>query len=468
MAFLRQDDLESLRQGMRGEVVVESNPSYNDVRKIWNGIFDRKPEVIARCVSTPDVVNAIRFAREHKLPLAIRGGGHNSAGTGTCDAGMMIDLSLMRRVNVDRHTKTARVDGGALLGDVDAETQLYGMVVPSGIISHTGVGGLTLGGGFGWTTRKFGMSIDNLLSAEVVTANGDVVTASAKENEDLFWGLRGGGGNFGVVTSFVFRCAEVGKQVYSGLIIKKFENLKKYYQFHREFVRRMPDNLTVWTVVRHAPPLPFIPPEYHGKLVIVVPFAYVGDPAEGEKLIKPVRDATETIGEAVGMNPWTGWQSAFDPLVSHGARNYWKSHQVKELPDAFIDRIAEFAMKMPTDECEAFIPHLEGAMSRVGETETAFAHRKVPFNLNIHTRWREPKDDERCKAWARDFHAATAEFAQGAYVNFQSDLSESELKIAYTPAVMERLITVKNRWDPDNLFCINQNIKPKVHAEMLA
>jgi len=468
MAKMQAAAVEDFRKGLRGEVLLEGDPAYNVARSIWNGIFDHKPAIIARCVNTSDVVKAVSFARDNQMLLSIKGGGHNSAGTASCTGGVMIDLSLMRRVNVDSHMKTARVDGGALLGDVDAETQVYGLVVPSGIVSHTGVGGLTLGGGFGWASRKFGMSIDNLISAEVVTAKGEVVNASKTENDDLYWGLRGGGGNFGVVTSFVFKCVDIGKQIYSGLIVKKFSNLKKYMQFHRDYVRGLPDNMTVWMVVRHAPPLPFIPSEYHGKMVVVVPFAYLGDPAEGERLIKPVRDMTENVGEMVGVMPWMAWQSAFDPLVTHGARNYWKSHQVKGLPDSFIDRVEEFAAKMPSDECEVFIPHLEGVMSRVSDTETAFAYRKVPFNLNIHTRWRDAKDDLRCKAWASDFHTATKEFAQGAYVNFLSDLDAEQLKVAYTPAVLERLVQIKNKWDPQNLFRVNQNVKPQLQAELVS
>ena len=373
----------------------------------------------------------------------------------------MIDLSLMRRVNVDPKGKTVRVDGGALLGDVDTETQLYGLAISGGgIISHTGVGGLTLGGGFGWISRKHGLAIDNLISVEVVTADGRLLTASADENADLFWGIGGGGGNFGIVTSFQFRCVEIGPKVYSGLIVKKFEDAKRYMQFHRDYVRGLTDEMTAWMVVRHAPPLPFLPQEVHGELVVVVPFVWLGDKAEGARLVEAIRNATPSHGETVGMNPWVAWQSGFDGLVEHGARNYWKSHHLKELSDDCIDRIVEYAESMPSDETEVFIPHMEGAPGRVPETATAYTHRTTPFVLNIHTRWRNAADDERCLVWARDFHQATEPFAQGVYVNFLSDEGEDRVRDAYTPEVWTRLVELKKKYDPNNLFRMNQNIRP--------
>ena len=454
--------IKEFKASLRGELIQPSDEGYDDARKVWNGTFDRKPAIIVRCMSTSDVVNAVNFARDKNLLISVRGGGHNVAGTAVCDDGMMIDLSLMRRVNVDKRNKTARVDGGALLGDVDHETQLHGLAVSAGIVSHTGVGGLALGGGFGWISRKYGLSVDNLISAEIVTADGKLVTASAEENTDLFWGVRGGGGNFGIVTSFEFKCAEIGTDVYSGLVVKKFEDAKEYMQFHSEYVRKLPDEMTVWMVVRHAPPLPFLPKDVHGKMIVVVPFVWLGGQPDGDKLLTPIREITESHAEAIGMNSWVSWQSGFDGLVGHGARNYWKSHHLEELSDGCIDKIIEFAGKMPTDECEVFIPHMEGAPSRVPEHETAFAHRKTPFVLNIHTRWRKASDDDRCLAWASDFHSSTQEYAQGVYVNFISDMEEYRAKEAYTPEVWNRLVEVKNKWDPNNLFRMNQNIKPTV------
>ncbi len=460
MKALNPKGTEDLKSSFRGEVILPNDDGYESSRQIWNGMFDRKPALIARCVGTSDVIQAVNFARDNHLLTAVKGGGHNSAGNAACDDGIMIDLSLMRRVIVDRQNQTATVDGGCLLGDVDRETQLYGLAVPAGIVSHTGVGGLTLGGGFGWISRKHGFTIDNLISAEVVTAAGELLTASENENPDLFWGICGGGGNFGVVTSFTVKCAQIGTEVYSGMIVKRFEDARKYIQFHRDYVRKLPDEMTVWMVVRKAPPLPFLQENVHGKMVLAIPFVWLGDPDKGEEMIAPVRKITESHGEAIGMNPWVDWQSGFDALVDHGARNYWKSHHLKDLSDPCIDQIIEFASKLPSDECEVFIPHMEGAPSRVAADATAFTHRRTPFVLNIHTRWRKASDDGKCLAWAREFHSSTEPFAQGVYVNFLSDEGEDRVKDAYSKEIWDRLVSIKKKYDPDNLFRMNQNIKP--------
>lgn len=462
MVTIQKSAIEDLRSSFRGELFLPDDYGYDNARKIWNGMFDRKPAVIARCVGTSDVIHAVNFGRDQKLLVSVKGGGHNSAGNAVCDDGIMIDLSFMRRVNVDKSSKRVRVDGGALLSDVDYETQLYGLAVSGGIVSHTGVGGLALGGGFGWISRSQGLSVDNLLSADVVTANGKLVTASAEENPDLYWGIRGGGGNFGIVTSFIFKCEEIGTDVYSGMIIKKFENAREYIQFHRDYVRTLPDEMTVWMVIRHAPPLPFIPSDVHGKMVIALPFVWLGDPAKGEELIKPIREYTESHGEGIGMNPWVSWQSGFDALNDHGARNYWKSHHLKGIPDDCIDTIIKFAGNMPSAECEVFIPHMEGVPSRIPVGETAFSHRSTPFVLNIHTRWQDKKGDEQSLAWARDFHRSAEPYSQGVYVNFLSNEGEDRVKDAYTEGVWDRLVEVKNKFDPNNLFRMNQNIKPSL------
>ena len=461
---INTENVAALNSRTKGQVLLPGNREYEESRKIWNGMFDKRPGVISRCEITQDGVESGNFAREHDLLIAVKGGGHNSAGTGSCDGGIMIDLSLMQNVEVNSEKGTAKVEGGCLLGEVDAATQQHGLAVSAGIISHTGVGGLSLGGGIGWISRKHGLTIDNMLSAEVVTADGRVVKASEKENPDLFWAVRGGGGNFGVVTNFEFKCAKIGTEVYSGPIIKRFENAKEYMQFHREFVRKMPDEMTVWMVIRHAPPLPFLPEEHHGKLVVLVPFVYLGDPARGEAIMQPVRDFGETLGDGSAMHPWTGWQSAFDGLVEHGARNYWKSHNLKSLEDDNIDVILKYAGSMPSSECEVFIPHMEGAPSRIASNATAYAHRGSPFILNIHTRWQDVDDDEKCLSWARDFHDATRPFSDGVYVNFISDDDEDRAKEAYTPEVWKSLVQAKSKWDPDNRFRLNMNIKPNGRA----
>ena len=460
MTALSSDQIAQLKSVFRGYLITPDDSHYDYARKIWNGMFDKHPALIAQCICTADVIQAVNFARDNNLLVAVKGGGHNSAGKATCDDGIVIDLSHMRRVYVDPKKKTARVDGGALLGDVDSETQLHGLAVSAGIVSHTGVGGLALGGGFGWISRKHGLSVDNLLSADVVTAHGDLIQVSQNENEDLFWGIRGGGGNFGIVTSFEFNCAEIGTEVFSGVIAKKFENAQDYISFHQEYVQTLPDEMTVWMVVRKAPPLPFLPEDVHGQLMVLVPFVYLGDQAEGKKLIEPLRSHGESHGEHIGFSPWVGWQSMFDGLVAHGARNYWKSHHLKELSTDCIEQILTFAQTLPSEECDVFIPHMAGAPSRVAPDATAFSHRSTPFVLNIPARWRNQSDDESCIAWARDFHQATEPFSQGVYVNFLSDEGEDRVKDAYTDSVWKRLVQLKDKYDPTNMFCLNQNIKP--------
>lgn len=453
-------NVEAFSASSNVNVLLPGSVEYDKARKIWNGMFDKEPAIIAQCTNSHDIVESLKYARENDLTVSVKSGGHHSAGTSTVDGGMMIDLSLMQGVKVDPENKTARVQAGCLLGTVDTITQKYGLAISAGIVSHTGISGLTLGGGMGWISRKHGLSVDNLLSAEVVTAEGKAVKASESVNPDLFWAIRGGGGNFGIVSEFEFRCAEIGNEVYAGPVVKRFDDAKDYMRFHRDFVRGLPDEMTVWLVIRHAPPLPFIPEEYHGKLVVILPFVWLGDPEEGKRIIQPLKDYKETVGDGSGMVPWTAWQSAFDGLVPHGARNYWKSHHLKELPDQCIEVIVDFAKEMPTDECEVFIPHMEGAPSKVPADATAFSHRSLPFVMNIHTRWQEPADDERCIQWARDFFEATREFSQGVYVNFITDLDESRARDAYTKGTWDRLVKVKSKWDPENVFRMNMNIKP--------
>lgn len=452
--------LEDFQSSFHGNIILPNHTGYDEARKIWNGMFDKKPSIIAQCADKHDVVSCVNFARENNLLLSVKGGGHNSAGMATNNDGMVLDLGNMNQVTVNETNKTVRVQGGALLSDVDRETQKYGLAVSAGIVSHTGVGGLTLGGGFGWISRKFGMSVDNLISAEIVTANGRLIMASANENPNIFWAIRGGGGNFGVVTDFTFQAAEIGTEVYAGLIIKPFDNAKEYLRFQADYVRNMPDDMTIWMVIRHAPPLPFLDEEHHWKMVVIVPFIYLGNQEEGEKLIKPIVEWGNNYATHIGKMPWVDWQGLFDGLVTHGARNYWKSHQMLNLSDDCLDQILKYASILPSKECEIFIPHLEGKAGRVPENETAFAHRTAPFVMNIHTRWQDASDDERCIQWARDIHDATRPFSKGVYVNFLSDEGQDRVREAYTKEVWDRLVEIKRQWDPENLFRMNQNIKP--------
>ncbi len=457
---LQATKIEELKDGFRGEILLPRDDAYESARKIWNAMIDKRPAVIARCATTSDVVRGVNFARDNGLLLAVRGGGHNIAGNAMCDDGLVIDLSKMTAARVDPAGRRVTIEGGATLADLDAATQAHGLATPVGINSTTGIAGLTLGGGFGWLSRKHGMTVDNLESAEVVTAAGEVVRASAAEHLDLFWALRGGGGNFGVVTRFEFRLHPVGPDVLSGLIVYPISEAKSVLQQYREFLAKAPEELSVWTVLRQAPPLPFLPEEVHGKEIIALALLYAGDPKQGERLIEPLRKFGTSLGEHVGVQPYVAWQKAFDPLLTPGARNYWKSHNLSTLKDGLFDAVIEYVEKLPSPQCEIFFGALGGATARPAPHSTAYAHRDALFVMNFHGRWEEPADDERCIGWARDFFNASAPFASGgAYVNFLTADEGDRVRSAYGPNY-DRLAQVKRKYDPDNLFRMNQNIEP--------
>jgi FAD/FMN-containing dehydrogenase len=460
MTKLQATKIQELKGSFRGEILLPSDDTYESARKIWNAMIDKHPALIVRCAAASDVVRAVNFARDNGLVLAVRGGGHNIAGNAMCDNGIVIDLSQMKAASVDPDARRVTIEGGATLADLDAATQAHGLATPVGINSTTGVAGLTLGGGFGWLSRKYGMTIDNLESAEVVTAAGEVVRANAAEHHDLFWALRGGSGNFGVVTRFEFRLHPVGPDVLSGLIVYPISGAKSVLQQYREFVAKAPDDLSVWTVLRQAPPLPFLPDEVHGKGIIVLALLYAGDPKQGEPLIEPLRKFGTPVGEHVGVQPYTAWQQAFDPLLTAGARNYWKSHNFSTLNDGLFDAVIDYIDKLPSPQCEIFFGALGGATTRPTPDSAAYAHRDAQFVMNVHGRWEDPADDERCIGWARDFFNASAPFASGGvYVNFLTADEGDRVRTAYGPNY-HRLAQVKRKYDPDNLFHMNQNIKP--------
>jgi FAD/FMN-containing dehydrogenase len=454
------DALHAFRTSVGGQVALPGDTGYDEARTVWNATVDKRPDFVVRCCGPADVMQTVRFARRNDLLIAVRAGGHNIAGKGVCDGGLLIDLSKMRSVRVDRAAKTAWVEPGATLGDFDRETQAFGLTTPVGINSTTGISGLTLGGGFGWTTRKLGLSIDNLIAADVVTADGEMIRASEKVNAELFWGLRGGGGNFGVVTGFKFRLHPLGPQVLSGLIVHPFEDAPGLLRDYRKFVASSPDELTTWVVLRKAPPLPFLPAEWHGKEVMVLAACYAGDMADGETALAPIRKIGRPIADVISPHPFAGWQQAFDPLLTPGSRNYWKSHDFAQLSDELLGNLVNFAGRLPTPECEIFIAHLGGAMGRVPSDATAYGGRKAAFVMNVHTRWQERSDDARCIGWAREFFAATRPQAMGTtYVNFLSEENE-DLAATYGPNYA-RLCEVKTKFDPDNVFRVNQNIQSR-------
>jgi FAD/FMN-containing dehydrogenase len=455
-----EEILSALRRKMQGALVLAGEEGYDAARTIWNAMVDRRPALVARCMGDADIVKMVKLARDAKLLLAVRSGGHNIAGNAVCDGGLLIDLSLMKSVQVDPASRTARVEPGATLADFDKTAQAFGLATPLGINSTTGVAGLTLGGGFGWTTRKFGLTIDNLISADVVTAEGELVRASERRHPDLFWALRGGGGNFGVVTSFEFKLHSHGPEVVSGLVVHPLDEAAKLLPEFRRLANEAPDELTTWAVMRKAPPLPFLPAEWHGREVLIFAACYSGDIAEGERATRALRALGKPIADVISPHPFVGWQTAFDPLLTAGARNYWKSHDLADLSDAAIDVILHSVSALPSPECEVFIAHVGGAMARVAPEATAWPNRKAHFVMNAHARWRDAGQDGACIGWARSLSDAAAPFGMGsAYINFMAEDESDRVETAYG-ANYRRLAEIKRRYDPDNLFRMNQNIRP--------
>lgn len=460
MVKLASDAIEALKATLRGRIFQPDGDGYDEARSIWNAMVDRRPALIVRCAGVADVRAALAFARDQGLPLAIRGGGHNIAGSATCDDGLVIDFTAMRSVRIDPVARRAYVEPGATLGDFDHEAQAFGLATPLGINSTTGVAGLTLGGGFGWLSRRFGMSVDNLLSADVVTASGELVRASADSHQDLFWAIRGGGGNFGVVTMFEFQLHPVGPEVFGGLVVYPFEQAMDALKQYREAVDSMQEDLTVWCVARLAPPLPFLPADVHGKPVLAFAICYTGPIENGPVAVDAVRRFGTPYGEHVGPMPYAMWQQAFDPLLTPGERNYWKSHNLAALPDGLLDALSSAINQLPSPQCEIFFGQVGGMTTRVAPDATAYPNRDAKFVMNVHGRWSDANDDAACVAWARAFFDASAPFALGSvYVNFLTQDEAGRVRDAYGPNY-ERLVAVKTRYDPHNLFRHNQNIQP--------
>ncbi len=460
MKILLSEKMTKLKTGMNGKVIFPNDAGYDEARKVWNAMIDKRPTAIIRCTNLNDVPPAIHFARENGFEVSIRGAGHNIAGNAVCDNGIMIDLSGMRRVRVDAGKRRAYVDPGATLGDFDKEVQSYGLATPVGINSTTGIAGLTLGGGIGWLTRKYGLTIDNLVSADLVTAEGNQIKASENDHADLYWAIRGGGGNFGVVTQFEFNLHPVGPEILAGLLVFPFSQAKQVLEHYREFVKSAPLELAAWVVLRHAPPLPFLPETVHGKKVVVIAVAYCGEIAEGQKLIQPIRRFGDLVGEHIGPQPYIQWQQAFDPLLGPGARNYWKSHNFTDLHDGLLDTIIGYADRLPSPQCELFFAHLEGISNSVPPHATAYGPRDAKFMINVHGRWEEESQDEKCIAWARAFFKAASPYASsGAYVNFMTEEESGRVESAYATNYA-RLRRIKKQYDPTNFFHLNQNIKP--------
>jgi FAD/FMN-containing dehydrogenase len=444
---------------LRGRLLHPGDDGYDEARAVWNAMIDRRPARIVRCEGAADVRAAVDFARENDRLLSVKGGGHNIAGRAVADGALMIDLSPMNSVRVDPDANVARVGPGAVLNELDHETQAFGLATPVGYNSTTGVAGLTLGGGWGWLSRAHGLTVDNLLSADVVTADGDLVRASEDENADLFWGLRGGGGNFGVVTSFEFRLHEVGPEVLSGPIVHPLEDAASVLAEYRELAAEAPDEAAVWFVIRDAPPLEVVPEEWHGRRVLILAPFYAGETDEGRAALQPFRDIGDPVVDAVGPHPYAGWQRAFDGLAPAGNRNYWKSHNFVEMTDGMIETFVEFGETIPSGRTEIACAQLGGAVNDRPVDATAYPHRDAAFVMNLHTQWEDPARDEECIAWARDMHEAMAPHATGGvYANFVPE-DVGEPRAAYRENY-DRLVEVKNTWDPENLFRLNHNVEP--------
>jgi len=459
---LEETALAELQAGLRGQIVGRDDPAYEEQRKIWNGSIDRRPALIARCAGVADVMSAVKFARKNGLPVAVRSGGHSFPGLSVADDAFLIDLSLMKGVRVDPQERTARVQAGVLLGELDRETQAFGLAAPSGIVTHTGVAGLTLGGGIGWIMRKHGLSVDKLRRVDLVTAEGELVKASTEENEELFWGLRGAGANFGIVTEFEFDLVPLGPTILAGPIFWKMEDSAEVLRFYRDWVADAPDDLMTIVVHRKAPPLPFVPEELHGEPVVMVIPCWVGDFDEGEKFIRPMKEFGNAVADVCVQKPFLAHQAMFDPSFVPQRWYYFRSFDVPALTDEMIDITAEPSLRIKSPLTSFPIWQMGGAVARVGEDETAFGGRQAAFTYNIgaSTATGEGFDEER--QWVRDFYSALEEWQTSVYVNFLSDAEEGQERIraAYGPQKYERLQALKREWDPDNFFRINQNIPP--------
>jgi FAD/FMN-containing dehydrogenase len=461
---LDADLIDDLAAHLPGRLLTAASPAYDQARTVWNAMIDRRPGLIARCASASDVAEVVRFARAHDLLVSVRGGGHNIAGSAVCDGGLMIDLSPMTTVQVNPTQRTAQVGAGATLADFDREAQAFGLAAPLGINSTTGVAGLTLGGGFGWLSRRLGLTIDHLLSAEMVTADGSIIRASESDHPDLFWAIRGGGGNFGVVTSFEFRLHPIGPEVLSGMVIHPLAAAKDVLRFYRDFLPTTPEEFTCWFVLRKAPPLPFLPAAWHGKEILALAMCWSGDLETGTRVMAPLRQFGTPLADVVAPHPYAGWQTALDPLLTPGFRNYWKSHDFLELSDGLIDILLEYAGNLPDPNSEIAFAQLGGAVSRVSRDATAYTHRDAQFVLNVHGRWEAAAKDAECVGWARSlFRAATPFATGGVYVNFLTQEEGDRIRAAYGPNY-DRLVRLKNRYDPTNLFRMNQNIRPLTYA----
>jgi FAD/FMN-containing dehydrogenase len=451
--------IDDLRTQVRGNVIGRDDPGYEDARKVYNAMIDRRPMVVVQAASAGDVQATVNFARENGLELSVRGGGHSVPGFGTNDDGVVIDLSPIREVKVDPEGRTAKVGGGATWADYHGATYEFGLASTGGLISTTGVGGLTLSGGIGHLARGIGLAIDNLLSAEVVTANGQLQKASEDENDDLFWAIRGGGGNFGAVTSFEFRLHPI-KDIYAAVPFFELDHASDILRFYREFMVDAPEQLGLFPAYQIAPPLPFIPEDRVGDTFLALVACWAGPLEDAERALQPLRDVAPAVAELATPMPYPALASAFDDLLPKGLQNYWKSNFSKQLTDEAIDVHLEHGPKVPTVNSTMHVYSINGAVHRTAPDATAFAYRDATFATNIVGVWPDPADNEKNIKWVQNYYAATApQSEEGGYTGFMAEDDQSRIKANYK-GNYERLVQSKRKYDPDNLFHVNQNIKP--------
>ncbi|HVL83372.1 MAG TPA: FAD-binding oxidoreductase [Pseudonocardia sp.] len=456
-------DAAELRARLAGPVLTTDTPGYDEVRRVWNGAIDRRPAVIARCTSAADVAEAIRFARRHRLPIAVRGGGHSIPGLSVCDDGLLVDLQLMKGIEVDPHARTATAEPGVVWAEMDRATQEHGLAVTGGEVSDTGIAGLTLGGGFGWLKRTCGLTCDNLLAAEMVTADGRVVRASAEENADLFWALRGGGGNFGVVTRFTYRLHEVGPILYGGAVVHPVDRAADALRFLRDLSPRVPHEVSLMAALVVAPPAPEFPAELQGRPVVVLGACYHGDLAEGERALAPVRAFAPPAVDLLGPIPYVALQQMIDAETPRGQHYYVKSEWLGGLPDGVVDRLVEHHLGRPSPRHQILVHQMGGAVAAAPRDATAFAYRDASFVLTVIGSWQPGDEGGPHVAWVRSaWEASLPGSLGGAYVNhLDADEGEERVRDAYGPATYDRLVRVKTAWDPDNVFARNHNIRPR-------
>ncbi len=458
---LEKGAVAAFQSQFRGEVIQPGDAAYESARRVWNGAINRHPGLVARATGVADVRAAVQFARDRDLPLAVRGGGHNVAGTAVCDGGVVLDCSPMKGVRVDSADRTVRAQAGLLWGELDRETQVFGLATTGGIITHTGIAGLTLGGGIGWLMRKHGLAADNLLSADVVTAEGECLRASEREHADLFWGLRGGGSNFGVVTSFEYRLHPVGPIVLAGVILHPAARAREVLGFYRDYIASAPDELTTIAILRMAPPAPFLPASVHGQPVVVIGACYAGPVEEGERAVARLRRFGEPLVDLIRPTPYLSHQALFDATAPHGLSYYWKSEYLPPLSDALIDTLVEHAWRVATPESYTIMFHLGGAVGREDPEKSAFEDRRAAHAMVIDSVWSEPVRAPACIAWTRNFWEAVRPFSTGrTYVNFLGEEGQDRVRAAYGAAKYERLRALKRTYDPTNFFRLNQNVAP--------